>query len=70
MVEGGSFYLLVVVAVVIHTSHVRLFMTLWSVALQASLAILEWVAMPSFRESSQPRDLTQVSCIAGELFTI
>ena len=54
--EGGSFYLLVVVAVVIHTSHVRLVMTLWSVALQASLAILEWVAMPSFRESSLPRD--------------
>ena len=27
--------------------------------------VLEWVAMPSSRESSQPRDWTQVSCIAG-----
>ena len=31
--------------------------------------ILEWVAMPSSRESSQPRDWTQVSCIAGGFFT-
>ena len=29
---------------------------------------LEWVAMPSSRGSSQPRDWTQVSCIAGEFF--
>jgi len=27
--------------------------------------ILEWVAILSYRESSQPRDQTQVSCIAG-----
>ena len=54
-----------------------LFVTPWAAVHQASLSmgilqarILEWVAMPSFRESSQPRDLTQVSCIAGELFTI
>ena len=26
--------------------------------------ILEWVAIPFFRGSSQPRDRTQVSCIA------
>ena len=32
--------------------------------------ILEWAAMPSSRESSQPRDRTQVSCTAGEFFTI
>ena len=32
--------------------------------------ILEWVAMPSSRESSQSRDWTQVSCIAGRFFTI
>ena len=32
--------------------------------------ILEWVAMSSFRESSQPKDRTQVSCIAGGFFTI
>ena len=27
--------------------------------------ILEWVAIPFSRESSQPRDQTHVSCIAG-----
>ena len=32
--------------------------------------ILEWVAVPSSRGSSQPRDRTQVSCIAGRFFTI
>ena len=32
--------------------------------------ILEWVAMPSSRGSSQARDWTQVSCTAGGLFTI
>ena len=31
--------------------------------------ILEWVAVPSSRRSSQPRDQTWVSCIAGEFFT-
>ena len=31
--------------------------------------ILEWVAFAFFRGSSQPRDWTQVSCIAGEFFT-
>ena len=32
--------------------------------------ILEWVAMPSSRGSSQPRYWTWVSCIAGRFFTI
>ena len=32
--------------------------------------ILEWVAMPFSRGSSQPRDRTQVSCIAGRFLTI
>ena len=32
--------------------------------------ILEWVAMPSSRESSQPRGRTQISHIAGRFFTI
>ena len=32
--------------------------------------LLEWVAMPSSRGSSQPRDQTQVSCIAGRFFPI
>ena len=31
--------------------------------------ILEWVAFPFSRASSQPRDRTQVSCIAGRFFT-
>ena len=36
--------------------------------LQAS--ILEWLAVSSSRGSSQPRDQTQVSCIAGGFFTV
>ena len=32
--------------------------------------ILEWVAIPFSRKSSQPRDRTEVSCIAGRFFTI
>ena len=32
-------------------------------------SILEWVAFPFSRGSSQPRDRTQVSCIAGGFFT-
>jgi len=31
--------------------------------------ILEWDAVPSSRGSSQPRDQTQVSFIAGRFFT-
>ena len=31
--------------------------------------IVEWVAVPSSRGSSWPRDWTQVSCIAGRFFT-
>ena len=31
--------------------------------------ILEWVALPFSRRSSQPRDQTQVSYTAGEFFT-
>jgi len=30
--------------------------------------ILEWIAISSFRKSSQPRDGTCVSCIAGGFF--
>ena len=57
--------------------HVQLFETPWTVAHQAPLSmgilqarILEWVAMPSSRGSSHPRDWTQVSHIAGGFFTI
>ena len=32
--------------------------------------ILEWVAIPFSRGSSQPRDRTQVSHIAGGFFTV
>ena len=32
--------------------------------------ILEWVAIPFTRGSSEPRGGTQVSCIAGRFFTI
>ena len=58
-------------------SHVQLCATLWTVALQTLLSmwilqarILKWVAMPTSRGSSQPRDQTQVSHIAGRFFTI
>ena len=58
-------------------SHIQLFSTSWTVACQEPLfmgifqaRILEWVAMPSFRGSSQPRNRTQVSHISGRFFTI
>ena len=58
-------------------SCVQLFATPWTGAYQVPLSmgilqakIQEWVAMPSSRESSQLRDWTQVSHIAGRFFTI
>ena len=55
----------------------RLFVTSWTVACQDPLSmwilwarILEWIAMPSSRASSQSTDQTQVSHIAGRFFTI
>ena len=60
-----------------HCSHVQLFAALWTVTYQASLSMgilqarmLEWVALPFSRGSSQPRDQTQVSHTAGGFFTI
>ena len=59
-------------------SRVWLFATLWMVTRQASLngipqaRILEWVAMPSSRGSSWPRDWTHTShdsCISDGIFT-
>ena len=48
--------------------------TPWTVASGSSVHLqarmLEWVAIPFSRGSSQPRDQTQVSRIAGEFFTI
>ena len=32
--------------------------------------VLEWVAIPVFRGSSQPKDWTQFSCFAGRFFTV
>ena len=32
--------------------------------------ILDWVARPSFRESSRPWDQTQIYCIAGGFFAV
>ena len=62
-----------------HFSHVRLFETPWTAAHQAPLSmgilqsrILEWVAVPSSRGSSRPRDGTcgsYDSRMAGGFFT-
>ena len=58
-------------------SRVLLFATPWTGTLQAPLSmeifqarILEWVAMPSSRGSSQPRDRTRISRIAGGFFIV
>ena len=32
--------------------------------------IVEWFAIPFFRGTSQPRDRTLVSCLAGRFFTV
>ena len=54
-------------------SRVQLLMTPWTAARRAPLSmmtlqarILEWVAMPSSRDSSQPRDPTQFSHTADD----
>ena len=58
-------------------SYIRLFVTPWIVAHQAPLSMgilqarmLEWIAMPSSRGSSQPKDQTQISHTVGDFFTI
>ena len=52
-------------------SCVQLFATPWTYTVHGILRarILEWVAIPFSRGSSQPRDRTQVSCTAGRFFT-
>ena len=50
-------------------SRAWLFVTPWIVNGILQARILEWVAFPSSRVSSQPRDRTQFSCIAGGFFT-
>ena len=42
---------------------------LYRLSYQGSPRILEWVAYPFSRGSSQPRNRTRVSCIAGRFFT-
>ena len=54
-------------------SRVHLFVIPWSVASFHKVPqarVLEWVAIPFFRGSSQPKDRTWVSCTAGRFFTI
>ena len=58
-------------------SRVRLFATPWAVAYQAppsmgffQVRMLEWVAISFSKGSSQTRDQTQVSRIAGRPFTL
>ena len=63
-----------------HFSHVHLFATLWTIVHQAPLSmeilqarILEWVALPSSRESSHPGIETRSPAspaLAGRFFTI
>ena len=62
--------------IVLVFSHVWLFESPWAIAHQAPLSmgvlqarILEWVTMPWSRASSQPRDQTGISWIAGRVFT-
>ena len=43
---------------------------LYRLSHQGSPRILEWAAIPFYRESSPPRDWAQVSCITGRFFTI
>ena len=56
--------------------HILLFETPWTVGHQAPLSMdspgknTGVGAIPFSRRSSQPRDQTQVSCIAGRFFTI
>ena len=58
-------------------SHVRFFATPWTVRLPGSsihgifqARVLGWIAISFSRESSRPRDHTQVSRTAGRHFTI
>ena len=59
-------------------SHVQLFVNSWTIVHQAPLSmewihqarILEWVAIPFSRGSSQRRDQTQFSCTVGRFFTV
>ena len=64
------------VGVLSHFSHVRLCNSMDCSPPGSSVhgifqaRILEWVAMPSSRGSSWPRNQTHISCIAGRFFTV
>ena len=69
--HSQAFYMLCLV-----TQSCQILCNPWTVACQAPLSmgifwvkILEGVAMPFSRGSSQPRDWTHVSCITGGFFT-
>ena len=73
IIPVSNIYIYAVLCLVAH--HVWLFAIPWTVAHQAPLSmgilqirILEWVAMPSCRGSSKPRNWTGVSCIASRFF--
>ena len=63
--------------VMFHLSCIQLFAAPWTVVHQAPVSmkfhqarILEWVAISLLQEIFQPRDWTQVACLAGSFFTI
>ena len=81
MMEGLIGYSRILVFILLYAcmrvQSVQLCVTLWAITHQASSVlenlqarILEWVAIPFSRGSSQPRDGTWVSCIAGRFFTV
>ena len=69
----GSTYLIFLTSLKVNLKVTQLYPTLWdpwTVVHEIFQArIIEWVAIPLSRGSSQPRDQTQVSCIAGRFFT-
>ena len=62
----------VCVCVCVLFSRIRLFAAPWTIAHQTFLQarLLEWIAIPFSRGSSQPRNRTLISCIAGRFLTI
>ena len=64
LVQTGNLVLELFLSKMKLLSCVRLFATPWTIQAR----ILEWVAFPFSRGSSQPRDRTQVSRIAGGFF--
>ena len=79
MLNMDRLHMCIYVYMLSHFSHVWLFVTPWSIIHQAPLSmgilqvrILEWVAMPSSRGSSQPRDQTSACllhpALAGRFF--